>query len=160
MNEKVLLHHFGRIGAQLEVGIVPADNWRFARRWWRGDNSLRSFSLGVRDDGRGEVFELTVRQDAYEGLEMLAVDVQPERKHLLLYACEASSLCNRKFLCGHDGRHWFAVVLPNTAGSVKTVDEALDALRPMSVLASQATLGARPSKWNRRRKVEFARQET
>ena len=51
-------------------------------------------------------------------------------------------------------------VLPNTAGSVKTVDEALDALRPMSVLASQATLGARPSKWNRHRNMGFAHQET
>ena len=150
MNENVLLQHFGQIGAQLEVGTVPADNWRFARRWWRGDNSLRSFYLDVRDDESGEVFDLIVRQDAYEGLEMLAVDVRPDIKHLLLYACEAGALCDRRFLCGHNGQHWFASVLPNTVGSVKTVDEALVAIRPLSVLASQATLGARPSRWNRR----------
>jgi len=46
-------------------------------------------------------------------LEMLAVDVEPDLRHLLLLAKPLDRHAEkRKFLCGHDERHWFVAAIP------------------------------------------------
>jgi hypothetical protein len=157
MDKIVLQRQFDRIGAWLEVGIAPLDDWRFAGRWWRRDRSPRSFLLDVRSDKRGEVFDLTIRQDAYDVLDIVAVDVCPELRHLLLLVCEETAEYKRKFLCGHDERHWFVAAMPDNR-SVKSVHEAMDALKPQAVLDARHAHQVRPKNWNRRRSAGFVRQ--
>ena len=157
MDKIALQQQFDRIGARLEVGIAPLDDWRFARRWWRRDSSPRSFLLDVRSDKRGEVFDLTIRQDAYDVLDITAVDVRPELRHLLLLVREETAAHKRKFLCGHDERHWFVAAMPDSR-SVKSVREAMDALKPQAVLDAQHAQRVRPKNWNRRRNAAFIRQ--
>jgi hypothetical protein len=109
----------------------------------------------VRQD---ETFILTIREDAQDQLDFLAVDVQPRQRHLLLLAkrLEAGQSQKEKFLCGHDERHWFVAGVPATR--VANVGQALEALKPELVIRSQQRQGVRLKDWNKRRNAGFIRQ--
>ena len=68
-------------------------------------------SLDVRDDRKGEFFEIA-RQPGVDP-EVAVLDVQPADRHLLLLVREGGE--KQKFLCGHDERHWFVAAIPETA---------------------------------------------
>jgi hypothetical protein len=63
----------------------------------------------------------------------------------------------RKFLCGHDERHWFVAAIPESA-PVGTVVQAKEALKPRDVRVAQAREGLRAKARNRRKNTAYRRQ--
>jgi hypothetical protein len=145
MDITLLTTHFNRIGARLKLAD-PGDR---PRRWDRP----AGVALDVREDGRGEYFEVRVPLAAEASLE--AVDVRPSDRHLLLLLREAGE--KSKFLCGHDERHWFVAAVPEVSG-VGTVRAAMDALKPREVRVAQDRAGVRGPKQYRRKNAAYVRQ--
>ena len=150
MNTQALARQFRAIGAALETTI-----WSPVRKAARM-NEEYTLDIGTRKGH--EVFSLVLRPDAVDTLEMLAIDVQPKDRHLLLMTKPLSdSGEKRKFLCGHDERHWFVAGVPK-AVSVTDVVGAMEALKPQAARLSQHRAGVRNRNWNRRRNAGFLRQ--
>jgi hypothetical protein len=149
----ILKRHFARIGAELNVVIRPAAAQRFSRPVLQRDRGLRDFALDVTAQRRTEVFTLAVREDVQDDLDFVALDVQPKARHLLLMARRPTAF--DKFLCGHDERHWFVTGLPN---DVRTVRDALEALKPQVVQTAQLASHLRGKERVRRRNAAFLRQ--
>jgi hypothetical protein len=142
MDAEIVQRHFARIGAQAEVNFSPS-RYSFHR-------------LDVREEKGDEVFFL----EAGGETEIVVLDVQPEQRHLLLMArgpAVGSETGKRKYLCGHDERHWFVAAVPDRPG-VKDVRDALDALKPEEVLDSQETRGVKAKDWHKRRNLGYLRQ--
>jgi len=99
-----------------------------------------------------------VRPDAAAALELVALDVQPERRHLLLMAkrLDAATDEKRKFLCGHDERHWFVAAVPESGAA--TVEQAMEALKPAAAQAAQQRRHVRRKNWHDRKNEGFVRQ--
>ncbi len=157
MNIESLKRQFAQMGAVLEVELVPER--RRSRRSGRQVNPPKTnFWLDVREARQDESFVLTVREDAQDQLDFLAVDVQPRQRHLLLLAkrLAVGQGQKEKFLCGHDERHWFVAGVP-TAGVINVV-QALEALKPGVVIYSQQRQGVRSKDWHKRRNAGFIRQ--
>lgn len=150
MNTQTLARQFRTIGAKLETTI-----------WSPGRKSAtmnEEYTLDIGSRKGHEVFSLVVRPDAVGGVELLAIDVQPKDRHLLLMAKPLiESGEKRKFLCGHDERHWFVAGIPK-AVSVTDVSGAMEALKPQASRLSQHRAGVRGRNWNRRRNAGFLRQ--
>lgn len=144
MDIGVLDNKFARIGARLKL----VD--RLSRRISR--NGL--ISLDVRNDRRGEFFEVACQPGAF--VEVDAVDVQPADRHLLLMVRENGE--KHKFLCGHDERHWFVAAIPESASGVATVRTAKEALEPREVQIVQASKRLRAKARNRRKNAAYIRQ--
>jgi hypothetical protein len=159
MNTQLLARPFTAIGAQIEVEIDTPRVRRFGRPLSRL-NMVQDFTLDVRQDNKGERFALLVRPNLEEVLEFQALDVQPERRHLLLLAkrLDRSDMDSKqKFLCGHDERHWFVAAVPN-ARSVTRIEEAMEALKPQAAIRSQKRHGVKAKDWNDRHNKGFLRQ--
>src|SRR5205823_11988437 len=135
---EILKRRFADIGARLSVETGASTGARgrgraAARRAPWGQD----FTIDVGRDRRGETFQLAVRPDAAATLELVALDVQPERRHLLLMAkrLDAATAEKRKFLCGHDERHWFVAAVPESGAA--TVEQAMEALKPAAAQIAQ-----------------------
>lgn len=85
MNGETLERAFNAIGAQLEIEEDTPRIGRFGRTVTRL-NASQDFSLDVRQNGKEESFALLVRPKLQEVLEFQALDLQKERRHLLLLA--------------------------------------------------------------------------
>ena len=144
MNTQILDKHFARIGARLQTAE------RLRNR--RGPAGNR-FSLDVRNDRWGEVFEIGRAAGADVAVEVL--DVQPADRHLLVLVRENSQ--KHKFLCGHDERHWFVAAIPEAA-AVGTVRQAKEALKPVEVRRVQASVGLKAAARGRRKNSAYVRQ--
>jgi hypothetical protein len=138
MDTTLLTAKFARIGARLKVAGLTGG----------------AVSLDVRDDRRGEFFEIVCRPDD-AGVEFTVLDVRPADRHLLLLVREAGA--KSKFLCGHDERHWFVAGIPEAA-PVGTVRQAKEALKPAEVVAAQAGKKLRADARDRRKNAAFVRQ--
>jgi hypothetical protein len=144
----LLVRKFERIGARLSVDLTP--------RPIRLDE--QPFVLDVRNDARGEFFQLVLRRP--EGLVAAAIDVRVEDRHLLLLVKDLSAkgdLAKQRFLCGHDERHWFVAAVPEV-DSAKDIGQAKEALKPASVRTAQAVRHLGAGERNRRRNAAFVRQ--
>lgn len=157
MYTESLKRQFAQMGAVLEVEFVPELR---RSRWsgWPVNPVEANFWLDVREARQEESFVLTVREDARDRLDFLAVDVQPRQRHLLLLAkrLEAGQGQKEKFLCGHDERHWFVAGV--SGAGVTNVVQALEALKPGVVTYSQQRQGVRAKDWHKRRNAGFIRQ--
>jgi hypothetical protein len=144
MDTSNLITKFARIGARLKVTDRPANRRRVASGvvW-----------LDVQKDGAGEFFEVARSPGAEP--ELAVLDVQPPDRHLLLLVREGTE--KRKFLCGHDERHWFVAAIPESA-PVGTVRQAKEALKPNEVRGAQAREGLRANARNRRKNAAYRRQ--
>ncbi|WP_422927943.1 hypothetical protein [Singulisphaera sp. PoT] len=144
MNSTNLSSKFARIGARLKV--TPQRPRRF-------QTTSGPLVLDVRSDDEGEFFE--VRHPAATDPEVSVLDVQGGDRHLLLLVRENDE--KRKFLCGHDERHWFVAAIPESA-PVGTVLQAKEALKPAEVRSAQGRkkLGSREG--NRRKNAAYWRQ--
>lgn len=141
METGLLEKQFALMGARLRVGPVRRIGWRF-----------ESPGIDIREDGRGEFFEL--RLSPGERVEYEVADLRRDARHLLLLARRGEA--KEKFLCGHDERHWFVCGVPGR--SVSGVATALEALQPPLVRRS-IHLNLRRSKNRfRRRNEAFVRQ--
>ena len=150
MDIDLLTRQFGTIGARLKVEEGAT----------RGMRAMQQpFTLDIGGDKRGELFVLTLRPRAVETIDLTAVDLRPRQRHLLLLDRTLMQVSGekRKFLCGHDERHWFVADVPKASG-VASVAEAMEALKPEVVVRSQQRSGVRPKDWHRRSNAGFIRQ--
>lgn len=142
MNVSALDRAFARLGARLHV--EPAAP-RFVAA------TLDAFSVDIAEDAVGERFD--VRVPATVDVQVLNLD--PADRHLLLLARDGAD--KRKFLCGHDERHWFVAAVPEKA-AVGTVLQAKQALKPVPVRAREARLAVPSRQRQRRKNAAFRRQ--
>jgi hypothetical protein len=122
-----LQQKFERIGARVRVNTIPD---QLIGRWQRQQVFRGQFSIDIRNDKHGEIFELNIPYSNPPELEI--IDVQPKLRHLLLMARQNDG--KDKFLCGHDERHWFTCAVPGS--SVSTVLTAMNALQPAELRAA------------------------
>jgi hypothetical protein len=144
MDADNLLTKFARMGARLKIVESPPRRFR---------DTAGAISLDIRTDRDGEFFEVARQRDTNP--EVAVLDVQPSDRHLLLLVREAVE--KRKFLCGHDERHWFIAAVPETA-PVGTVRQAKEALKPAEVHIAQDLGKLRAEGRNRRKNAAYRRQ--
>ncbi len=146
MNEaeaRRLTAKFRNIGANLR--IRPAGTVRRDRR-------PADYAIDVVNTPKGETFDLIV---AEEGLGVRIIDADPADRHLLLMVDGKRAPRRRKFLCGHDERHWFVAPVGARASSI---GQAKEMLKPEAVRQRQLRHGVKPKQRNRRRNAAFVRQ--
>ncbi len=104
MNTQALTRQFAVIGAELIVTLpLPARRRRIVPVHL---NTMENFALNIAQRKEREVFTLQATPDVLDRLDLLALDVQPRQRHLLLLARPLDGVGEkRKFLCGHDERH-------------------------------------------------------
>ncbi len=141
MDMKLLESKFLRLGARVAVG-EHVNRFR----------SPAPFTVDVREDGKGEYFDLRINPSVE--VEFEVIDLRPDLRHLLLLARNGSQ--KEKFLCGHDERHWFVAAVPGAA--VSTVNTAMLALKPRAVRAEETRLKLKTKDQFRRRNAAFVRQ--
>jgi hypothetical protein len=129
---EILERRFAEIGARVKVERTRS----------------RAPRIDIRNDGRGEYFELR----SGGGLEV--VDVRRRDRHLLLLNRDGEE--KSKFLCGMDERHWFVAAIPESARGVNGVEAAKAALQPDPV--RQAASRVRKKERARRRTSAYVRQ--
>jgi hypothetical protein len=108
-------------------------------------------ALDVRQDRHGEYFLISRAQASTT--ELLVLDVQPRDRHLLLLSRSAAE--KRRFLLGHDERHWFVAGIPEST-PVSRVRDAKQALKPDLVQSSER--GVRTKYRDRRSNAARIRQ--
>ena len=143
MNVEFLTSKFGQIGARLRVRPLAPALW---------NRRTRDYSIDVVTTRKGETFDFVVTED---DLDVRVVDVNPTDRHLLLLVNSQAAPDPRKFLCGHDERHWFVAGVDRSASSVR---EAMEVLKPREVLVQQARKRVKSKSRNRRRNAAFIRQ--
>lgn len=159
MDKEILKQHFAKIGAILEIEVAPTGR-RFQQYRPGFDFLMVDFWLDIIRHKRNELFKLTIREDVQDDLAFLAIDIQPEQRHLLLLLRRLAVDADRrkeKFLCGHDERHWFVATVPDASG-VTNVAAAMEALKPEAAIQLQRRYGVKPKNRNRRRNAGFIRQ--
>lgn len=137
----LLERKFAALGARVRA--------RALRRYEKVDG----VALDIQSDRRGEFFEVIGGEDDSTRVEVL--DVKPDDRHLLLLVRRPDA--KRKFLCGHDERHWFVAAIPEDA-PVGTVAAAKQALKPPEVRDAQARAGLNPRRGDRRKNAANLRQ--
>ena len=150
MDIDLLTRQFGTIGARLKV-----EEWNPRRLMGVSE----AFALDIGGDRRGELFVLKLRPGAAGAMDLTATDIRPHQRHLLLLdrTLAGTGGDKRKFLCGHDERHWFVAGVPNARG-VASVAAAMEALKPEVVVISQRRGGVRSKDWHSRANAGFIRQ--
>lgn len=138
-----LTRSFGRLGMRIKAAPMPAPAWR--------TQIVPKFDLDVSRDRHGEFFLLRVGQ---EQPDFLALDVQPDLKQLLLLARSGED--KQKFLCGFDERHLFTAAVPGQ--SIRSVRDAMSALKPAFVRAQEQREGVRAKDRLRRHNAASLRQ--
>lgn len=154
MNIESLQHQFGKIGAQIRLESAPVRDRRFGD-WWGPESDRRHFAIDIQPGKKGALFNIIVREDVYNQVNFFTVDVRPKNRHLLLMARE--NLQKQKFLCGHDERHYFVAAIPDGRG-IKSVSDAMEALKPEPAKDSQRTHRVKRKNINRRRNSGYTRQ--
>ncbi len=137
MDGNQIVQQFTRIGARARV--VPAVG-------------ARAVAFDVLSDRHGEFFDITLGRD----IRARVIDVDPSLRHILVLAQDPGQPVKRKFLCGHDERHWFVAAVPGQ--STARVRDAIQALKPPDVQALEGRLGVRGKDRLRRRTTAYIRQ--
>ena len=151
MNTELIRRHFEKIGASLRIDIVEVKARRHVQR--KG----MAFSLDIEESHNDERFLLSLHRDDMNEYEFIAVNVRPDIRHLLLMSRHHDTGIKRKYLCGHDERHWFVAGIPNNTG-VSDVQQAMEVLKPEAALHSQLQSGVKRKNWNKRHNHGFIRQ--
>jgi len=155
MDTTVLKRHFARIGAELDVNILPPlrnTRWRSPNQEFALDIVRKNHS--VRKNG-AEIFQLDIREDILPFAELIPLNVRLDLRHLLLLLKREDNGSKEKFLCGHDERHWFVAAVHTGAVDVNS---AMETLKPDIARASQVRQNVRPQAWNKRHNSGFIRQ--
>ena len=126
-----LARHFAKIGARVKV--------HGPRRWQR-----ETYEIDVRSDKQGEYFDLSLLRATNFQL----LQAREDQKHLLILGEDG-----KRFLCGHDERHWFVAGIKDR---VSTVMAAKASLMPESVRQMVGNLP--PSEVDNRNNRVFKRQ--
>ncbi len=139
MKNNDLKRHFDTMGARVKFRL-PDKGTR-----WQPAPSPDYFTIDIQADKGGEYFDITQGEDAPE-FELL--QAQPKAQHLLLYTKDG-----RRFLCGHDERHWFVSAI---RGKVSTVRAAKQSLLPQAIWKQVKHLP--PGEVDNRHNTVFKRQ--
>lgn len=146
-----LKEKFRKIGARVDVTFTGATR---VRGFTRIQNPPAS--LDVLNDNKGEFFQIRIREDISEQLDISVLEVQPRDKHLVLLArqidAEGNVIAKDHFLCGQDERHFFVA----SVGKVSTVAAAKESLKPREIRTQE--VGLTTEKRNRRKTRVFRRQ--
>jgi len=134
-----------KMGARLKWEVTPPSG-DANTRWM-----FQEYSVNVRRDEHGEFFVITRFSDATTEFDVL--DVQPRDRHLLLLTRKGKE--KRRFLLGHDERHWFVCGIPEKT-PVTRVRDAIQALKPDSIIEREH--GIRVRERNRRSNHARTRQ--
>ncbi len=113
-------------------------------------------AIDVVQDKKGEHFILENPND----IPVEVIDIQPDLCHLLLLVrgqADKGQKDLRRFLCGHDERHWFVAAVPEEAG-VSNVKQAVEALKPVPVKKAQEKVGIKTKALQKRRTAGYVRQ--
>lgn len=89
----------------------------------RESDTSNDVSVNVIETAKGATFTLA----RPEGWEFQVLNVDPKDRHLVLLAKDGAD--KRRFLCGHDERHYFVAAIPEST-PVTTVRDAKLALMP------------------------------
>ena len=153
MNSDSLIRGFAKMGAELTVNLHQGPlSWR----------DTRAYTLDIVENRKAEKFQLDISVPNAQDVEFSILNVNPNIRHLLLMV-RRPNLTNPhyvskdKILCGHDERHWFASELPGTSGLVNVI-QAMEALKPSNVVASQNQRKVRRKNWHKRKNAGFVRQ--
>jgi hypothetical protein len=137
IDTRILEKRFAEMGARIKV------RFQVVLR----PNTARPFIIDVRNDRKGEFFDLQMTGDP----ELNVISIDPADRHLLLQDQENKDL----FLCGHDERHWFVAGIEGRPASVKA---AKATLRPEMVQVSLARNRVKNADRDRRRNKGYIRQ--
>lgn len=146
MDKQMIKKKFNDIGAR--VSFNPSRPTHF-----RGGQMI---SIDVIENKSGEHFVL--ENPGQLSIEVL--DIQPKFRHLLLLVrgqTDKGKKDLRRFLCGHDERHWFVAAIPEKE-KVSTVNQAVEALKPGPVKNSQKKTGIKSKDLHKRKNAAFLRQ--
>lgn len=139
---------FEKIGAEVKIvtlGAVP-----------RFSPVPPTVRLNIITKDRKELFEIAVREDVSENMEISVLEIQPQNRHLVLLARQldndGNAVAKNHFLCGFDERHLFVAAV----GRVSTVAGAKLSLKPREI--SRKETGLNTKKRNRRKTAHFKRQ--
>ena len=144
MNTPILESQFARVGARVKVIQQNPPRW----------GAPAGLALDVRRDDDGEFFEVRLPVAPQAAPELVVLQADRNDRRLLLLAKSADGRKDR-FLCGHDEREWFVAAVP---GTVSTVADAKEALKPREVRAAQARAGLSRAESQRRKNEAFIRQ--
>lgn len=146
-----LKEKFRKIGARVDVTFVAVSRTR-------GFSTFRNppAALDILNDKYGEFFQIRIREDVSDSLDISVLEVQPKDKHLVLLARqvdeEGNVISKDHFLCGQDERHFFVA----SVGGVSTVAAAKASLKPKEIQTQETGLNS--DKRNRRKTKVFRRQ--
>ncbi len=146
-----LKEKFRKIGARVNISVVEATQRR-------GHSTFRNppATLNILNDKDGEFFQLNIRKDVSDTLDVSVLEVVPNDKHLVLLARrvddEGKVVSKDHFLCGQDERHFFVA----SVGKVSTVAAAKESLKPKEIVVQE--IGLKTDKRNRRKTKVFKRQ--
>lgn len=146
MDNRLIKRKFNTIGA--EVNFEEGRPGRFQRD--------QLISIDVIEHKKGEHFTL----ENPHGVPVEVLDVQPDLRHLLLMVrgrTDNGEKDLRRFLCGHDERHWFVAAIPE-GEKVSTVKQAIEALKPEPVKDVQKRVGIKAKELSKRRTAGYVRQ--
>lgn len=146
-----LKEQFRRIGARVKFVFVDAEERIGFTRV-----KHPPASLDIIEDKEGEIFQINIRKDVSDNLDLSVLEVLPKDKHLVLLARqmddEGKAISKDHFLCGHDERHLFVAGVDK----VSTVAAAKASLKPAEILSRET--GITSEKRNRRKNKIFKRQ--
>jgi len=148
-----IARHFQAIGADLEVVSISTRDRRIGRQWMTRRMRESAMLVDVTREGRDEHFTLTCHSDT----SLSVADTDTRQKHLLLITRARHESQTRTFLCGRDESHWFVAAIPERSAA-RTVQQAMNALKPDVVWESIRQHNLPESQWNQRRTAAFVRQ--
>jgi len=146
MDKQLIKEKFNDMGA-----LVSFDRSRPTR--FRDDQLI---SIDVVEGRKGDHFVL----ENPDGLPIEVLDVLSDLRHLLLLVrgqTDKGQKDLRRFLCGHDERHWFVAAIPENA-RVSTVKQAVEALKPGPVKNAQERVGIKTKDLHKRKTAGYVRQ--
>jgi hypothetical protein len=151
-----IANHFAAIGARVEITPLRSRDRRIGRQWMTRRMSDTAMLVDVNRDSREECFTVTHHSDA----DVDIIDVNVPMRHLLLTTKPKDHPARRMFLCGRDESHWFVAAIPDarTTSDVRTVTDAMNALKPEAVWESIRLHNLPESQWNLRHTKAFIRQ--
>jgi hypothetical protein len=152
MNAKHIESKFAAMGARLKVREL-APQWGWWKRRWQHTGDC---AVDIRNDARGQFFELRVPEHLRESLDVSVMQSEPKQRRLLLLVRKSADQPQLdRFLCRHDEREWFVAAVPGGASSVR---QAMDALQPKDVRDALARSHVSSRKRYARKNRAFRRQ--
>ena len=142
---------FEKIGASVRVVFVGS-----GPRVRSGTATAIPARMNIITKNRKEHFEIAIREDLIDKVEISVLEVQPKDRHIVLLAkqvdASGKTVTKDHFLCGHDERHFFVAAVE----SVSTVAAAKSSLKPPEIRDRE--IGLNKKKRNRRKTEIFKRQ--